>query len=106
RLLKAAEGGRGKPGVQPAFPGATKPGPGFPATAPRPDYRDQLTRELSEQAEKLRKEARDLRLAGANPGPIAAVEQRLLELKRQLRDGPRLKGGDCLSNRYLLVEEL
>jgi formylglycine-generating enzyme required for sulfatase activity len=30
----------------------------------------------------------------------------LLELKRQFRDGPRLVAGDCLSNRYLLIQEL
>ena len=73
---------------------------------PRPNYRDEFTRELGEQAEQLRKRRRELLVGGASQQDIQVIEAKLLDLKRQLREGPQLKAGDCLSNRYFLIEEL
>jgi serine/threonine protein kinase len=78
-------------------------GKGLP---PRPQYRDQLMREVAERSEELRRRRRELLLRGGTPADLAAVEAELLELKRRLRDGPRLAAGDCLSDRYLLIEQL
>jgi serine/threonine protein kinase len=105
RLLAAAQGERAKPAIPPGFPGAGRASPAFPSLPPRPNCRDQFTREVSEQAESLRKRRRELLIRGTAE-EAQAVERSLLELKRQLREGPRLKAGDCLSNRYALLEEL
>jgi serine/threonine protein kinase len=47
-----------------------------------------------------------LLLHGADETAFAAVDTELNELKRRLREGPRLGAGDCLSDRYFLIEEL
>jgi formylglycine-generating enzyme required for sulfatase activity len=78
----------------------------FHALHMMPNYRDDFTRELGERSAHLREERRGLLRAGASPEEIQAVELKLRDLKRQIREGPRLKEGDCLSNRYFLIEEV
>jgi formylglycine-generating enzyme required for sulfatase activity/tRNA A-37 threonylcarbamoyl transferase component Bud32 len=80
--------------------------PAAAAWPPRPNYPDEFVRELSERDKELRRRLREMRVRGASPEEIQAVERQRRELKRQLRDGPRLKAGDCLSDRYLLLAEL
>jgi formylglycine-generating enzyme required for sulfatase activity len=68
--------------------------------------RAEHTHAVGEQAGQLRARKRELVLAGAPAEEIATVDRQLLELRRQLRDGPRLAAGDCLSERYRLIEEI
>jgi hypothetical protein len=73
---------------------------------PEPSPRDDFTRDIAERAEQLRKTRRELIVSGASAEALQPIEAGLLELKRKLRNGPQLVHGDCLSDRYLLVEEL
>jgi formylglycine-generating enzyme required for sulfatase activity/nucleoside phosphorylase/tRNA A-37 threonylcarbamoyl transferase component Bud32 len=84
----------------PGVPHAAKPPP------PRPEYGDEYTRQLGEEAEELRKRRRGLLEREAAAAAIAAVDSQLRELKRKLRDGPRLLAGECLSDRFKLLEEI
>jgi hypothetical protein len=45
----------------------------------------------------------DLTIAGAD---TRAVEQKILELRREMREGDRLQAGDILAGRFRLVEQL
>lgn len=74
--------------------------------ARRPEYRDEFRRRLGEQAEGLRRRRRDLLLQEPASSEIQAVEAQLADLKRQMRHGPLLKVGDCLSERFLLLREV
>jgi formylglycine-generating enzyme required for sulfatase activity len=77
-----------------------------PVTAwhrPKPSYRDEFTQKLAEQAERLRARRRELRLDGSSE-ELKAVEGELRKLRQELRDGPQLKPGDCLSDRYQLLK--
>jgi serine/threonine protein kinase len=79
-----------------------------PVTAwnwPRPNYRDDFTRQLGEELERLLARQAELHLGGSSE-ERKANEQRMLEVKRQLRGGPQLKPGDWLSDRYRLLEDV
>jgi protein arginine kinase len=71
---------------------------------PRPRYRNDVIRELSERVALLRQRRRELIVRQAAEEEVNAVEQELVVAKRRLRDGPQLESGECLSDRYLLIE--
>ena len=70
--------------------------------APVPSYRDPTTRELGGELERERARKRALEAVGA---PTVAVSQRILEIRRKLREGGQLREGDTLG-RYTLLELL
>jgi serine/threonine protein kinase len=61
----------------------------------------------TEREKELRRQQRGLLLHGGASTELDAIQAELREMKlRRLRDNPRLKKDDCLSDRYLLDEEL
>jgi serine/threonine protein kinase len=106
---RPAERGRERRGRQADRPAAARPAHASaqePAKPLRLTSREEFNRELSDQAAELRQQRRKLMIRGAPAAEVEAVETQLLDLKRRLREGPRLTIGDCLSNRYALIEEL
>ncbi len=70
----------------------------------RPRYRDERTKRLSEQLEEAYERRERLEQAGVD---IAKVQHEILQLKRELRAGGRLRAGDQLGDdRYLLMERV
>ena len=70
--------------------------PGYPS----PNYRDEATRALGVELERERSRKRTLEAAGVS---TEAVSQRILEIRRKLREGGQLREGDTLG-RYTLLE--
>jgi eukaryotic-like serine/threonine-protein kinase len=69
-----------------------------------PVYEDALSRALAEELERARYRCTALRAAGSS---TVHVEREILELRRQLREGGRLRPGDELEDgRYLLLEHI
>ena len=77
-----------------ALSGSPEPG------HPTPKYRDEATRALGVELEQERARKRALEAAGVS---AAASTQRILELRRRLREGGQLREGDTLG-RYTLLE--
>ncbi len=73
----------------------------FPAVVDRPAAAPQRSLAEALEAAYFRKE--ELMVAGAD---TQVVEQEILELRRQLREGGRLQAGDILAGRFRLVEHL
>jgi serine/threonine protein kinase/nucleoside phosphorylase len=71
---------------------------------PTPQYPDEQTRHLVGQLEGARARKKRLQASGAN---TSQVDQEILSLRRQLREGGQLRAGDRLGNyRYLLIEAI
>ena len=69
---------------------------------PVPLYPDEETRRLSQQLKEARQRKKKLQAAKAN---TAKVDQEILELRRRLREGGRLRAGGSLGEeRFLLLE--
>jgi serine/threonine protein kinase/nucleoside phosphorylase len=69
-----------------------------------PQYPDEQTRLLVGQLEGARARKKRLQASGAN---TFQVDQEILSLRRQLREGGQLRAGDWLGNdRYLLLEAI
>ncbi len=70
----------------------------------RPNYPDQRTQHLSTRLEQAYRRRNALQRNGAD---AAKVLREIIGLKRELREGGRLKEGDQLDNgRYLLIEQI
>lgn len=75
-----------------------------PEHHPVPHYPDDETRQLSLRLENARERKRGLQEAGAS---TAQVDQEILGLRRQLREGGQLRAGDSLGEgRFLLIESI
>lgn len=73
-------------------------------TAPAPSYPDVETRLLSQQLEAARHRKRKLTDAGV---VTSIIEDEILDLRRRLREGGRLRAGDSVGDgRYLLLEQV
>lgn len=86
--------------------GLTLPGgTASPKLAITPQYTDEHTRHLISQLEGARERKKRLQESGAN---TAQVDQELLSLRRQLREGGQLRAGGWLGHddRYLLIEAI
>jgi hypothetical protein len=71
---------------------------------PAPAYPDAATRALSERLEDARERRRRLRDAGLATDDL---DREIVEVRRQFREGGRLRAGDALDDgRYLLVQEV
>ncbi|WP_437785789.1 protein kinase domain-containing protein [Sorangium sp. So ce1097] len=69
-----------------------------------PRYPDERTRRLGEQLQDALRRRRALVAAGAK---AAKVDQEIVQIKRQLREGGQLRAGDSLGDgRYLLLEQV
>lgn len=69
-----------------------------------PEYADDASRKLSEQIEEVRRRKARLQAAGAE---TSALDQEILGLRRQLREGGQLREGDSLGDgRYLLLRRI
>lgn len=67
---------------------------------PRPSYHNMEVRRMAEELERARFQKRALEAAGA---PVEAVDRRILEIRRKLREGGQLREGDALG-RFTLLE--
>lgn len=75
-----------------------------PQHGPVPEYPDEEVRALAMRIEDARARRRTLSQAGMD---VAAIDREILQLRRALREGGRLRAGDSLSDdRYLLLHEL
>jgi serine/threonine protein kinase len=80
------------------------PPPRNDQSAYEPVYEDASSRALAEELERARCRRAALKAAGST---TAEVDREILELRRQLREGGRLRPGDALDNeRYLLLEHI
>ncbi|WP_437980896.1 protein kinase domain-containing protein [Sorangium sp. So ce117] len=83
---------------------APRVAPDAPLTPFTPKYANEEIRSLSVRLEAARNRKRSLQEAGVI---TVAVEQEILFLRRQLREGSQLQAGDSLGDgRYLLLESL
>jgi formylglycine-generating enzyme required for sulfatase activity len=74
------------------------------SSRPEPSYPDAASRVLSEQLEAARTRRDELRKLGAD---AAEVDREILGMRRQLREGGRLRAGDALGDgRYRLLREV
>jgi len=98
-LLGGIRGGRAKPPSAPGFPGGSP----HHIRLQEPKFPGVLSAQISALEEAyLRKE--ELTIAGGDTG---AVEREILELRREMRQGGRLRSGDLLADgRFRLVESL
>jgi len=70
-----------------------------------PKYETEWNRELAEDLESAEIRLEEAVVRGDDPGSIKAVQEEILDLKRKLRAGGRVKPGDTLmQGRYKLVE--
>ena len=70
----------------------------------QPDYPDEQTRDLSQALDAAYKRLDDLVAAGQD---TTVVQNKILSLRRQIREGGQLKEGDFLSNgRFKLLERI
>ncbi len=75
-----------------------------PEPPPRPAYADEATRDLSESLEAAYRLKADLSAEGRD---TAEVVEKILALRRRLRQGAQLKAGDYLSDgRFQLLEKI
>ncbi|WP_437480109.1 protein kinase [Sorangium sp. So ce1014] len=89
------------PGTEPVPLAAADAPPPLPFT---PSYPNEETRSLSVRLEAARSRKRSLQEAGVIN---VAVDQEILSLRRQLREGGQLRAGDSLGDgRYLLLEPI
>ncbi|MDA1016282.1 MAG: SUMF1/EgtB/PvdO family nonheme iron enzyme [Planctomycetota bacterium] len=70
---------------------------------PKPKLRKDHTRELREQAVKLRGQQRELAKSGQDTSDI---QQQLQIVRTQIRDGPMLGAGEWLGGRYELIQPI
>ena len=84
----------------------TGPAPEGSNPGRQPRYRSDSMRDLAIQSEKLRQRRRQLRIHDSRNPEIAQLDHQLRDLKRQMRDGPQLTPGDCLSHRYQLIDRI
>ena len=94
-LDKLVWGIRGK---MPEWRAESVPGP----IAREPSYQDDMTRTLGETLERAYRRKEDVTVHG---GDTREVEQEILELRRRLREGGRLKAGDFLADGSLRLLE-
>lgn len=76
---------------------------------PTPSYDNKHHTAIGAQLQKLYARRKDIVIQNqANQAPevLARVEDEILETKRRLRQGPQLKAGDYLSDRFQLIEKL
>jgi serine/threonine-protein kinase len=87
-----------------AGPAGTKARAPSRAASQEPAYESAESRNLAEQIEAARVRRRALQDAGAS---TEVVDGEILDLRRRLREGGRLRAGDALENeRYLLLEQV
>jgi hypothetical protein len=74
----------------------------LPHARPTPSYNDEAIRALSRRLEEAREHRLQLQRSGQD---TADVDREIIDLRRQLREGGRLRAGDSLNDgRYLLLE--
>jgi len=74
----------------------------LPHARPTPSYNDEAFRTLSHRLEEAREHRLQLRRSGQD---TIHVDREIIDLRRQLREGGRLRAGDSLNDgRYLLLE--
>jgi nucleoside phosphorylase len=75
-----------------------------PGAVPVPRYQNEEIRQLSLRVERARERKRRLQSAGKS---TTQVDQEILGLRRQLREGGQLRAGDSLGDgRFLLIESI
>jgi serine/threonine protein kinase/nucleoside phosphorylase len=86
-------------------PQAPPPSTTPPAARPLPQYSDPESQQLSEQIAEARERKRRLQKLGSST--TGAIDQEILVLRRQLREGGQLREGDSLGDeRYLLLRRI
>ncbi len=71
---------------------------------PTPMYQNEFTREVSKRIQSLRLKKRKLLLENNDAAQLKNIESEIRRGKKHLRDGPQLQVGDCLAERYEIVE--
>lgn len=100
-LLRAARDERNKPDRPPVFPANQERRPLAPSFPGR-CARDVIHPRLAE----ARDELSELAVAGATEEQLADKRQKILNIRRELREGGRLRPRDELLSRYVLIEIL
>lgn len=80
-----------------------------PVERPPINYTDEAAKLIAHQLrekQKARLLLTDENAKHAGPAKLPAIEAEILDLKRQLRDGPQLVPGDWLGHRYELIKRL
>jgi V8-like Glu-specific endopeptidase len=71
---------------------------------PAPAYSTDAARELGERLRDLREARRQAVIDGAADAAVTALDEQILAVRREIRRGPTLQPGECLLDRYRLLE--
>lgn len=104
-LLRVLAENRRKPQEKPLYPGPLKNAPAFPGAPreiPTPRYASEEAQALSSELQIAFRQKEELACAGKN---TSLIQKKILDLRRQIREGGQLKAGDFLDDgRFHLIQ--